>query len=176
MKPKIALTALFALAGCLFAGSRAQAENVTVVKDTEVPLVFDQAVSSKTAKDGDRVAMHVSSNVMTNGKTVIPSGTKVTAIVAKVEKRKHFGVNAKLRLAFDPIRVPGGRIDIEPKDKGKYTGTRTDQAGAAAGGGALLLGPVGLAGGYFVVGKQVNIKPGDTLMTDVVHDTTLKIK
>ena len=175
MKSRTSLIALAILGGCIAAGPRASAADITVTKDTDVPLVFDQPVSSKTAKAGDRIAMHVASDVVVNGKTVIPMGTKVTGIVSKVEKRKHFGVNAKLRLAFDPIRVHGARIDIEPKDKGKYTGTRTDQAGAAAGGGALLLGPLGLAGGYFVVGKQVNIKVGDTLVTDVVHDTIVRM-
>src|SRR5262245_50781911 len=92
-------------------------------KGTDIPLVFDQAVSSKTAKAGDTVAMHVGDNIIVNGRTVIRQGEKVTAVVNSVEKRKHFGVNAKLKLTFDPVHsVWGQSIPIEPREKGKYTG------------------------------------------------------
>jgi hypothetical protein len=147
---------------------------VTVPKGAEIPLVFDQALNSKTAKAGDMVYMHVADNVNVNGQTVVRKGEKVKCVVSSVEKRKHFGVNAKLRLAFNPVLSAWGQtIDIEPKDKGKYSGSRTDKAAMAAGGGALILGPVGLAGGYFVVGKQVEIKVGDRIISEVSHDTTV---
>ena len=47
-------------------------------------------------------------------------------------------------------------------------------AGASAGG-ALVLGPVGLVGGYFIVGKSVNVKVGDHLVSQVSSDTMLKL-
>jgi len=169
-------TLLLSAAGTMMLWSASWAKDVTVPKGTDVPLVFDQAVSSKTAKEGDRVAMHVAEDVRINGKTAIPAGTKVNALITKVEKRKHFGVNEKLRIAFDPIHMGRKTIELEPKDKGKYTGSRSDKAGYAAGGGALLLGPVGLAGGYFVVGKQVQIKAGDTLMSEVARDTMVAVR
>ncbi len=152
-------------------------KTVTIPKGTEVLLVFDQQLSLKTASAGDKVALHVASDVTVDGRTVIPAGTKANATVSNVEKRKHFGINAKLRLAFDPIKsVSGQMVPIEPRDKGKYTGSRTDKAGMAAGGGALLLGPVGLVGGYFVVGKPVNIHVGDRALTQVASDTTVNIR
>lgn len=158
-------------------GSAAIADTVTIPKDTDVPLVFDQSLSSKTAKEGDKVAMHVSQNVVVGGKTVIAEGTKVTGIISKVDKRGRFGVNAKIRLALNPIRATGGHmIALEPKSKGKFTGSRTDQAAYASGGGALLLGPIGLVGGYFVTGKSVNVKPGDHLTSAVVEDTVVSVR
>jgi hypothetical protein len=152
----------------------ASADTWNLPKGTDVPLVFDQALSSKTAKAGDSVALHVADDVSINGKTVVRRGEKVTGTVSSVEKRKHFGVNAKLKLAFNAVRSAWGQtIPIEPRESGKYTGSRTDKAGMAAGGGGLLLGPVGLAGGYFVVGKQVQIKIGDRIMSEVAHDTAV---
>jgi hypothetical protein len=50
-----------------------------------------------------------------------------------------------------------------------FAGARTDEAAAASGGAALIFGPLGLVGGYFVVGHSVNIHRGDTLRT-VVSD------
>jgi hypothetical protein len=154
-----------------------RAESVTVPKGTDVPLVFDQALSSKTARIGDRVALHVGANVMAEGRTVIREGTKVTGVISKVEKRKHFGVSAKMQITLNPVHsVTGTLLPLEPKSKGKYTGSRSDQAAYASGGGALLLGPIGLIGGYFVVGKQINIHPGDHLFSEVSRDTALLLR
>jgi hypothetical protein len=167
----VAALALMPLASASFGDS------ITVPKGTDVPLVFDESVSSKTAKAGDKVMLHVAEDVKIGGHAVIHEGAKVTGIVASVEKRKNFGINGKLRLAFDPVHSAWGQsIAIEPKTAGKYTGSRTDKAAYASGGGALLLGPVGLVGGYFVVGKHVNIKPGERIMCEVAHDTALTSK
>jgi hypothetical protein len=164
----VATVALLPFASACFGDS------ITVPKDTDVPLVFDEAVSSKTAKAGDKVMLHVAEDIKLGGHTVIREGAKVTAIVSSVEKRKNFGVNGKLRLAFEAAHSARGQsIPIEPKTAGKYTGSRTDKAAYASGGGALLLGPVGLVGGYFVVGKNVNIKAGERIMCEVARDTAL---
>src|SRR5256885_12966163 len=52
---------------------------------------------------------------------------------------------------------------------------RSEAAGATAGG-ALLLGPIGLIGGYFIPGKNVNAKPGDKMTVEVGKDTALDIR
>ncbi len=164
-----------AIAAFIFAAAAAcHADPIFVPQGTDVPLVFDQAISSRHAKAGDTVALHVTQDITVNGTTIIRRGTHVTAVVTDVEHRKNFGVNAKLRLAFDPVKSTfGKRIDLEPRSKGKYTGSRTDHAAEISGGAALLLGPVGLVGGFFVVGKNINVKPGDHIICDVSHDTNL---
>lgn len=154
----------------------ALAVKVSVPRGTDVPLIFDKAFSSKTAKVGDRVPMHVSNSVVVNGHTILASGTHVVGVLSSVEKRKRYGVNARMQITLNPIRLSSRNIlTLEPKTKGKYAGSRTDQAAYATGGGALLLGPIGLAGGYFVVGKQVNIKVGDKLISEVSRDVTLNL-
>jgi hypothetical protein len=40
----------------------------------------------------------------------------------------------------------------------------------------VLLGPIGLAAGYFVVGKNVTEKPGDKLTATVDDDVTVNAK
>src|SRR5205823_336713 len=139
-------------------------------------LAFDQAFSSKTAKVGDLVKMHVTEDVMTSGKTAIRAGTPVTGVITKVEKRKHFGVNAKMQINLNPVRsTNGAMIPLEPKGKGEMVSGKTGEAVGASAGGALVLGPVGLVGGYFIVGKQVNVKIGDHLVSQVSSDTMLKL-
>ncbi len=153
------------------------AQRVTLPKGTDVPLVFDQEISSKSAHKGDKVALHIESDVVINGQTVFTRDTPVVGVVTQVKKRSNFGVNGQLRITFNPIKSAlGASVDITPRFKGKQTGSRTDHSAEISGGTAILLGPVGLVGGYFVVGKQVNIKKGDRLMSEVARDTTIVIE
>ena len=132
---------------------------------TEVKLVFKQPVSSKTAHVGDHISMAIASDVFgPRGHVVLHAGTPVVGIIQTVDHRSRFGVNAKIRIAIAPVNG----ILLEPRDKGaQIGGTRTDEAAAVSGGAALVLGPIGLVGGYFVVGHQVNIHPGQRLRTVV---------
>jgi hypothetical protein len=142
---------------------------------TEVILAFDQALSSKTAKVGQSVALHVKNNVKVAGYTVLAAGKKVSATISQVDKRGHYGVNAKMRIVLNPVKSAyGGMLNLEPRSKGKYLGgKKTNEAAGATAGGAILLGPVGLVGGYFIHGKAVTVKVGDLLVTEVSKTVTL---
>ena len=138
-------------------------------------MKFDKALSSRTSNVGDTVSLHVADNVMVGNKVVIKKGTKVTGVMSKVNHRKHYGVNAKIRLALNPIKSTyGKKISIEPRTKGDLVGGKTGEAAGAAIGGAAILGPIGLIGGYFVVGKPVTVKVGDPLSTLVSKNIVLR--
>ena len=156
-------------------GASARAMPITVPKGTEVSLVFNQALSSKTAKVGESVALHVKNDVKIAGATVLARGTKVTGVLSQVDKRKRYGVNAKMRIALNPVKSAYGEmINLEPLSKGnKLSGKKTSQAAGATAGGAIIAGPVGLVGGYFIHGKAVKIKVGDVLLTEVAQTVTL---
>jgi hypothetical protein len=169
-----ALMASVVMAALVFAGS-ASAQRVVVPKGTPVDLAFDSAFSSKTAKVGDVVPLHVTRDVVVRGHTIIRKGTRVTAVISDVSKRKRYGVNAKIQLALNPVNTTFGRsIPLEPRSQGRYVGRKTGGAAAATLGGAALLGPVGLVGGYFISGRSVNVKPGDPLATEVSKSVVLR--
>jgi len=148
--------AVFALAVSSFA--------TTVPQGTGVTLAFKDSLSSKTAKAGDKVRMEVVDDVRVDGKTVLRAGTPVTAVIEKVDKNGRFGKNARIRIVINPVRG----IPLQPREKGKaFQGGKTDKAAIASGAGALVLGPVGLIGGVFIKGRNVNIKPGDKVETEV---------
>jgi len=160
------LSVLGALVGlCGIAAARQ-----SLPEGTEVNLRFDDALSSGSAKAGDRVHLHVSRDVIVKGRMEIPAGTLVKGTIAAVSKHDRFGKHARLRIALDPVLVRGVEVSLEPRGKGKeLAGSRTDEAAAASGGGLLALGPLGLAAGYFVVGHSVQVMPGDRLRTVVSH-------
>ena len=138
---------------------------VWVPKGTQVTLAFDQAVNSRHVQVGDTIKMHVQNDVVVDGRTILRAGTPVTGEVSKVRKQAHFGVNAQMQIAMLPVRG----IELQPRMTGKMSGSRPDHAAEISVASALVLGPLGLVGGYFVVGKPVHIKPGDTFDTEVAH-------
>jgi len=152
-----------------FAAALAMA-STTVPKGTQVTLTFDQAVSSRKAHSGDKIKMHVTNDVVVDGRTVIKAGTPLWATVDEVKKNERFGINAHLKL--DLPNVSG--IPLKPRIQGKDSGSSADHAAEVAGAGALVLGPIGLLGSYFVVGKPVKVKDGDTLQTQVAEDTVVR--
>jgi hypothetical protein len=168
-------TTAIAIGAFVASAAACNADPLLVPKGIDVPLVFDQSISSKHAKAGDTVQLHVAHDIMVNGQTVIRHGAHVTALVTSVQHRNVFGINGHLRLAFEPVKsISGKMIDIEPERAGKGSGSRPDHAAEISGGAAILLGPVGLIGGVFIKGKNVDIKPGDKIMSDVSHDTHIR--
>lgn len=167
----------FALCMALAPLSAARAEDDALLKlknHTEVKLAFDNEVNSKTAKPGDVVHLHVSEPVTVEDKTVIAAGTPVVGSVSKVNHRARFGVNAKIQLVLSPVKmVTGAKIPLGFKTKTSDISRPSGAAGASIGG-AVLLGPVGLVGGYFVLGKDVHVRPGDKITVEVSKDTLLK--
>ncbi|HEY3411548.1 MAG TPA: hypothetical protein VGM51_00680 [Armatimonadota bacterium] len=156
-------------------GAAARAETVTVPKGTQVVLVFDQALDSRHVKEGAAVRLHVRDVVNSNGVSVLNAGTPVTGLVTKVVGRKHYGVNAKLYLGLNPVTTTFGQpLTLEAASQGKVLGgKKSGEAAGATVGGAMVAGPIGLVGGYFVHGKSVKIKPGDTLIASTSVDTDL---
>lgn len=144
---------------------------------TDVKLTFDNALSSKTAHEGQVVYFHVEDPVKVDGRTVIAAGTKVKGTVVRVRGRARYGVNARIQLNIAHIRTVAGTFaPIGFKTKGLDVSGRTGGATAATVGGAVLLGPVGLIGGYFVLGKQLNVKPGDKMTVEIQKDTVVHVQ
>src|SRR4051812_45839498 len=118
----------------------ANAVAMTISKGTAVTLAFDQPLSSKNAHAGDQVRLHVVDDLVVGGKTVIKSGTKVSAVVSEVHGKGRFGKNAQMKLTIDPVMVHGVEVPLQPRQKGNMVGgSRGTQAAGAAGAGALVL-------------------------------------
>ncbi len=152
-------------------------EEIVIRKGTDIHLVFDSKLDSTKSKPGDTVKFHVEKDVEVDGKTLISEGTKVTGTVEKINKRSRYGKNASVSMHLRSVKsVSGKLIMLEPKTKGQVISGETGDAAVATVGGAVLLGPLGLAGGYFVVGKNVHAKVGDKTTVQVSKDTGVNVK
>ena len=173
---RVLRSALVGFAFLLACAAIANAARLVIPKGTKVTVVFDQALNSKTTKAGQSVRLHVKNDVSVGGQKVIRHGALVQGVITKVSKRKRYGINAEMRMDLKPVRsVMGTMVPLEAGGKGeKISGKKSGQAAGATAGGAVVFGPVGLVGGYFIKGKAVKIKVGDALVTEVPKDVVLR--
>ncbi len=143
---------------------------LVIEEDSVIGIRLDEAISSATAKVEDRVSAVVSRDVVVDGRTAVPSGTRVEGHVAFVEEGGKFREKARIGLRFTTLVLPSAeRVPIVTetvfRDGESPTAEATSKIGAGAvvgsvlgaiiGGkkGAAIGGAAGAAGGTAVVAK-----------------------
>ncbi|HEX9110834.1 MAG TPA: hypothetical protein VF845_05110 [Terriglobales bacterium] len=134
---------------------------------TRIPLSLKQAISTKTAKDGDPVYAETAFPFVVNDRVVIPAGTYVQGKVTRVQRGGHVKGRAELLVHFTSMIYPsgytvmlGGSVENTPgaektsmkdsegtirqdSDVGKKVGTVAQGAGTGAVIGAVAGGGKG---------------------------------
>jgi len=82
---------------------------VAIPEGTEFTAVTAEALSSKTASEGDRVALKVDENVVVGGVTVIAKGASVRATVAEAKSAGFMGRGGKLSLRIESATTVDGQ-------------------------------------------------------------------
>ena len=146
--------------------------NVTLNKDSLLKIKLVTPLSSSTNRQGDSVLFEAVDDIYVDGHLVIPKGSQGQGIVNKVKGAKNFGRNAELEVSFDTIEtIDGTRINTLLGDKSKEENKSLVTAAGASLAGMVILGPVGIVGGAFVHGKEVNIPAGVEMYIQIKEDT-----
>jgi outer membrane lipoprotein SlyB len=115
---------------------------------TEIVVVADQAVSSKTSNSGDQFDASVAEPVVVGDKVVIPKGARASGTVLDAKSAGKFKGSAELTVALSSITVKGKTYRLKTTEvtkSGKGRGKRTAEG---AGGGAVVGALIGaIAGG-----------------------------
>lgn len=145
---------------------------ITIPQDTLVTLQFTDPVSTRTSEAGQKVNLRVADDVYVGTQLVIHKGETTTATLTEVRKPRSWGRSGKIGMEFGTVKaIDGTDIALGPWSKDTLK-----SAGYAAGatiGGAVVLGPVGLLGGLFVKGKNVDIPVGQSIVAAVRWQTTV---
>lgn len=135
---------------------------VATIPNTEVfKIKLDDAVSTKVNAVGDAVHFTVVDSIMDGNVLLVPAGTQGVAHIKTLKKARSFGRNAALDMTFDEIPAIDGTTftAVQGEEAQEKTKTELTAAGASVAG-AVLLGPVGLVGGFFVKGKNIELPVG----------------
>ena len=106
---------------------------------------------------------------------VLPRGAQGSGVITKVNGPKFFGRSGSLEISFD--QVISIDEDTIPTVLGPEAKEQIKMQAAAVGAsaiGALALGPIGLVGGFFVKGKDVDIPAGTELYIQSSEAVTTK--
>jgi hypothetical protein len=171
-----------------YAGSAQQAPPPPAVVDlpagTDLRVRLDQDLGSKISRPGDMFNATVADDVIVNGQTVIPRGSRAEGTVVDAKALGHFMGGALLQLRLERVRTNWGSYPVATstisraeKGKGKRTGIFAGGGGAlgaiiggiAGGGkGALIGGLAGAgagAGAGVITGIKEILLPAETLLT-----------
>ena len=81
---------------------------LTIPAGTRVPLSLKQAISTKTAKEGDPVYAETAFPFVVNERVVIPSGTYIQGKITRVQRGGHVKGRAELLIHFTSMIYPTG--------------------------------------------------------------------
>jgi hypothetical protein len=115
---------------------------VTVKKDAVIGIRLDQAITTETARVDDKVTARVARDVVADGRTAIPAGTRFEGLVTLVERGAHGRDRGKLGIRFNLLVLPDNssvsiHTDAIFRD-GDAIGEPSAAMGASAALGALL--------------------------------------
>jgi hypothetical protein len=156
---------------------------------SNLALIVETALSSKTSQPGDAVEARLASDLTAGGRVVAPAGTAVHGRVTAAVPSGRVKTRARLAFAFDSIRIGGsdrpistGAVDITAGDTHKKDAiTIGGAAGAGAVIGAIADGKkgagigalIGAGAGTGVVlvdkGKNVSIPAGANLTVELTQ-------
>ena len=150
-------------------------KEVLLPEKTVFKIAINDRVSSKTNMVGDEVTFTVREDVKVGNNLVLPKGSQGSGVITKVSQPKSFGRSGKLDISFDQVFS----LDDEPIPTvlGPEAKEKLKMEAAAVGAsavGALALGPIGLVGGFFVKGKDVEIPAGTELYIQTQSSVTTK--
>lgn len=147
-----------------YTDGKAAISNVTVAKESLLKIKLVTPLSTRTNRPGDIVIFQAADDIYVDGNLVIPKGALGNGKVTKVEGARNFGRDAELQVSFDTIEaIDGTIINTILGDKAKAENKSLATAAGASIAGMAILGPIGIVGGAFVHGKEVNI-PTDAEM------------
>ena len=90
------------------APSESAKPTLTIPVGTRVPLSLKQAISTKTAKDGDPVYAETAFPYVVNDRIVIPAGTYIQGRIERVQRGGHVKGRAEVLIHFTSMIYPNG--------------------------------------------------------------------
>ncbi|MGA3087076.1 MAG: hypothetical protein ABSD75_00595 [Terriglobales bacterium] len=87
---------------------RPEESTLTIPTGTRIPLTLKQAISTKTAKDGDPVYAETAFPFVLNERVVVPAGTYIQGKVERVQRGGHVKGRAEVLIHFTSMIYPNG--------------------------------------------------------------------
>lgn len=145
-----------------------------VPANTLIKIKLVTPVNSETMKAGDTVKYQVAEDVVDDGNLVFAAGGAGEGHVTSVQDARNFGRDGKVDIDFSQTQAfDGTMVDTTLGEKAKEEMKSEAMAAGASIAGIALLGPIGIVGGIFVKGKNINLPAGTELFIQTKSDVSL---
>ena len=149
-------------------------EQVVVPKNTLIKVALVDPVNTKNLKKGDIIRYKVAADVIVDSKLVFAKGEPGDGVVKKVTQARNFGRNAELDVDYKQTKsIDGTYVATFVGEEAKQEMKSLALAAGASVAGMVLLGPIGIIGGAFVNGKNIELPAGTEFYIQTKNDTTL---
>ncbi|HEY7616269.1 MAG TPA: hypothetical protein VH744_05655 [Terriglobales bacterium] len=92
----------------------AEAKQLTIPSGTKVPIVLKQAISTKSAREGDPVYAETNFPVVQDQRILIPAGTYVQGRISRVQRAGRIKGRAEMLMHFSTLIFPNGYTVLLP--------------------------------------------------------------
>lgn len=146
-------------------GAAAASAKLLLKEGTDVKLKFSDALSSKTAVEGDPVNLLLDEDLKVGDVTVVKAGAKAVGTITNSKKAGMMGKAGQLNMRLEYLVAGDSRMKLRGT-KGRE-GEGKEGAAVAL---TVLFGPIGL----IKHGKNVDIQSGTPLLAYVDQDFTVQ--
>lgn len=150
---------------------------VEIPATTVVKSSLAQTLTVNNVKIDDKVVLKLVEEIVVNNNLVAPRGSRIFAHITKVKPPRSFGRASEIEMAFDALEVIGPNSVVvamgEAAKKAMEADAATIGAVGASFAGAVLLGPLGLAGGFLVRGSDKHLKEGTLFYVETTSAATV---
>lgn len=146
---------------------------VVIPRGTAIKMVLKKDISSRSAKKNDLIPMILAEDLFINRNILVMSkGGIISSTIKSVRHGGRFGRTGYVNLDVSKIEsMDATELSIEVDDVGeKFDKRKIGMAAGASTLGYIVLGPIGLAGGAFIKGGEVEIPAGTTINVRTTAD------
>jgi len=125
-------------------------------------------LNSATNQVGDRVRYRVVEDVMVDGRIAIPAGAEGEGRVTAVQKARPFGQAGRVEVDWGSATTfDGSAVRFNVSERAARQNQELAVAASVAG--LMILGPIGLAGGFLVQGQEHIVPVGTEFFVEVAR-------
>jgi hypothetical protein len=139
-------------------------DKVLLAEGSDVFLAFDEDLSSKTATEGDPVALVLTEDLKVGDVIVAIAGTKAVGEVTHAARSEMMGKGGELNIRLNYLKVGNARVHLR--------GTKGGEGNSGMGGAIALSMLVGVFG-LLKHGKEIKVQKGTALHAYVAEDISL---
>ena len=149
----------------------------TVPASTVIKAAFAKTLTVRNVAQGDIVELNVTEDYIVGGTLVVARGNRVFGEVTRVRMPRSFGRPSEINVEFREVETLSGRrfpVTLGPQAKrAMEIDAGTAGAAGASIAGLVLLGPLGLAGGFLVRGSDRQIPEGSLVYVETTEAFTV---